>query len=86
MFSLAAFVAHPQFRQDSSGAGIVLEVQCEDAVQMQLFKTVAHEYPRGFRGIALPPIGHAHPVAQFGMLMLLVDHQPNAANQLSIGA
>src|SRR5579864_8181201 len=55
----------------------------KDAVQTKVLESVAQDFPRRFRRIALSPIRHANPVAKLGMLMFQGKSQANASAQLS---
>jgi hypothetical protein len=58
----------------------------EDAVQVKIFKAIPQHFARGLRGITVSPIGHAQPVAEFGMLMGFTESQADAADLSSIAA
>ena len=73
MFPLTAFIAHAKFLQDSARCGIVFEVRREDSVQAEIFESVAEYLLRRFGRVALSPIRHPKPIAEFGMLVLLFD-------------
>src|ERR1700692_3092356 len=58
-------------------------MRSEDAVQSKIFESVAQKFSRRLRRIALSPVRHAQPVAQFGLLMLQGKPQADASAQTS---
>src|SRR4029077_19517959 len=85
MFALAAFVAHPKLHQNPARAWVLFEMRGEDAVQPKVCESVPqHFLPRLCR-IALSPVREAKPVTKFGVVMLVVDAQPDAANLPPVG-
>src|SRR5579859_1833091 len=84
MFPLAAFIAHAELLQNPAGRGIVLEMRGEDAMQTEVFESVAQDFTRGLGGVALAPVWNAQPVAQFAVLMLRLQAQADAADLASV--
>src|SRR5579859_8141876 len=86
VLALAAFVAHPKLHQNPPGNPVVFEMRGKDAVQAKILKSVAQHFSRSLCRIALSPVRHTEPVAEFAVLMLVVDAQPNAANLPPVSA
>src|ERR1700683_3809011 len=86
MFALAAFVAHAQLHQNAAGRWIVPEVRGEDAMQTKVNESVAQHFTRSLSRVSLAPIGHAQPVAKFGVLVWVLDAEAYAANLTAITA
>src|SRR5271165_278288 len=86
VFALATFVTHAELDKNPSRSGVVLEMRREDAVQLQVFKSVAQHLASCFGRVALSPIRHAQPVAEFGVLVLGIDAQPDAADLAAVTA
>src|ERR1700733_13363250 len=86
IFVLPDFVAHAQLHQNAAGRWIVPEVRGEDAMQTKVNESVAQHFPRSLGRISLSPIGHAQPVAKFGMLVWVLDAEAYPANLTAITA
>src|SRR5256885_16786143 len=86
MLALAALVLHANFRQNAAGCGIVFEVGSEDAVQSERVKTITNHFVGGFRGVSVSPERYAKPIAQLGVLMVLLDAKADASDLAAVAA
>ena len=62
----------------------MFEMRGENAVQLEIFKSVAQHFPRGLGSKALAPIRYAQPVAKFGVAMLRVEPESNSSKLTSV--
>src|SRR5579859_5751162 len=53
----------------------------EDAVQSQVFKSVAQDFPPSLRCVSVPPVGNTEPIAKFGVLMIWCKPQADSSAQ-----
>ncbi len=79
--TLAAFVAHTDFSQDSCRRKVVSEMARKNPVQSKSLESIFHHRSGRFRGIAPPPMRHPDPVAEFGATMIGFDSQSHTAAQ-----
>src|SRR5215469_7023278 len=86
MFALAAFVAHAQLAQNVSRRRIVLEMRGKDAVQAEIAESEAQHFAPGLGGVTLSPIRDSQPIAEFGVLVMSIDAQADAADLPPVAA
>src|SRR3974390_2799280 len=72
------------FAQIVSRGGILFEMGGVNAMQAEIFESVTQHLSRRLGGIALAPILHAQPIAQFGVLMRRVDAETDATDLASV--
>jgi hypothetical protein len=73
MRPLAAFVSHADLLQDARRCCILPDAGRIDTSQLQRFEAVVQCRARCFGRITTSPKGNSNPVAEFGVLMILVD-------------
>ena len=76
-----AFLLHAELGHHAARGGIAGEVIGEDSLEFQHFECVAEDGSGGFGADALVPPGFADPVAEFAVMIHLIQQQADGANE-----
>src|SRR5262245_11083951 len=83
MLTQLAFVAHPEFSQDTTRRSVADKMMGVDGIQSQRFESKTHDCERRFRAITLFPKRHADPVTELSTLVLRTHFQTYRAAQFA---